>query len=419
MFSKSLIKRARIQLLIQRNRREAIVRQSRDDIAQLLINGQLDDALARVDQLHNDQCVLSAYDQIEDFCDCVNTNLRGLDRQSKLSGEVSEAVSSLVFAASRCGELSVLHRMRMLFRKHLGDEFDRNSVELLPGNFVNSQIEYSLGDNSVPDDVKLPLITKIAKEYTLCLEANQINEQNLVPQCRQVESVCEPRKKDDESVGSRFGDIRHMNSNYEMQVSKMKDMFWRIGLKFSIPNSRDLVAFRFNSQDSSSNRSRSECSPPIKQTDIKYLDNVDNRSSTNGEDLSGKHKANGSHSLNRSLSSKRFVKKNLTPRRPTMIKKGAMHRKHDGLLHENRRNHQNMLSREGLSMRDSNSERRLVTSSFSDKKKEENEDDKPRLSYVHPKLPDYDELVATFTAYKKEYRKSNSNNRNLGKWMRQ
>ena len=68
-------------------------------------------------------------------------------------------------------------------------------------------------------------------------------------------------------------------------------------------------------------------------------------------------------------------------------------------------------------MRDSNSERRHVTSSFSDKKKEESEDVKPRLSYVHPKLPDYDELVTTFTEYKKEYMKSNSSNRNLRKWM--
>ena len=95
---------------------------------------------------------------------------------SKLSDEVNEAVSSLVFAASRCGELSELHRMRVLFKKYFGDEFER-SVELLPGNFVNSQIAYNLGDNSVANDEKLQLITKIFKEHTLCLEANQINEQ--------------------------------------------------------------------------------------------------------------------------------------------------------------------------------------------------------------------------------------------------
>ncbi|GFZ04845.1 hypothetical protein Acr_17g0004170 [Actinidia rufa] len=338
MFSKSLIKRARIQVLIQKNRREAIVRQSRDDIAQLLICGQLDDALARVDRLHNDQCVLSAYDQIENFCDCVYTNLRSLDRKSKLSEEVSEAVSSLVFAASRCGELSELHRMRVLFKKYFGDEFER-SVELLPGNFVNSQIAVE-------------------------------------------------------------------NEGYVLEN-------W---VEIFDPQFQGFGGLGFKAHDGSSNRSRSEGSPPIKETDIKNLDNVEDRSSTNGEDFRGKHKANGSQSLNRSLSSKRFVKKNLSQRSAAMIKKDAVRRKHDGLLHESRRNHQNMLSREDLSMRDSNSERRHVTSSFSDKKKE---DVKPRLSYVHPKLPDYDELVTTFTEYKKEYMKSNSSNRNLRKWMRQ
>ncbi|KAI7990502.1 hypothetical protein LOK49_LG12G02838 [Camellia lanceoleosa] len=42
---------------------------------------------------------------------------------------------------------------------------------------------------------------------------------------------------------------------------------------------------------------------------------------------------------------------------------------------------------------------------------EEDEESRPQLSYVHPKLPDYDELVATFTEYKKDYVKSNSSNR--------
>ncbi|KAI7979011.1 hypothetical protein LOK49_Contig560G00001 [Camellia lanceoleosa] len=41
---------------------------------------------------------------------------------------------------------------------------------------------------------------------------------------------------------------------------------------------------------------------------------------------------------------------------------------------------------------------------------EEDEESRPQLSYVHPKLPDYDELVATFTEYKKDYEKSNSRN---------
>ncbi|GFZ04821.1 hypothetical protein Acr_17g0003930 [Actinidia rufa] len=125
----------------------------------------------------------------------------------------SVTVSIPIFAALT-GRVNYLAKLAKQFR------VCERSVELLPGNFVNSQIAYNLGDNSVANDEKLQLITKIFKEHTLCLEANQINEQNLVPQCRQVEKVCEPRKKDDELLGSRFGEIRDMNSKHEMQVFK-------------------------------------------------------------------------------------------------------------------------------------------------------------------------------------------------------
>jgi hypothetical protein len=46
--SKDVIKQAQLHLTIQKARKDSIIRQSRADIAQLLQNGQLDQALARV-----------------------------------------------------------------------------------------------------------------------------------------------------------------------------------------------------------------------------------------------------------------------------------------------------------------------------------------------------------------------------------
>lgn len=46
------------------------------------------------------------------------------------------------------------------------------------------------------------------------------------------------------------------------------------------------------------------------------------------------------------------------------------------------------------------------------------EDSEPCLSHVHPKLPDYDELVEKFTDLKKDYMQKNSNNQVLRKWLR-
>lgn len=55
---------------------------------------------------------------------------------SKLSDDVQEALSSMIFAASRCGELPELHSLRNLFKQHFGQAFDRLNVELLPGKSI-------------------------------------------------------------------------------------------------------------------------------------------------------------------------------------------------------------------------------------------------------------------------------------------
>ncbi|KAK4342050.1 hypothetical protein RND71_037866 [Anisodus tanguticus] len=92
-----------------------------------------------VDQLYRDECRLSVYNQLDNFCDCISMNLRDISRNSKLSDDVNEALSSMIFAASRCGELPELHSLRNLFKHHFGEAFDRLNVELLPVNAKTKQ----------------------------------------------------------------------------------------------------------------------------------------------------------------------------------------------------------------------------------------------------------------------------------------
>ncbi|XWS09953.1 hypothetical protein CRYUN_Cryun39dG0034100 [Craigia yunnanensis] len=167
---KSLIKQVQSHLTLLRNRREYIIRQSRADIGQFLQDGQLQRALERVVQLYKDQCLLCAYDQIEQFCRSIISNISHIRRQSsrhKLPIDTSEAVSSLVFAASRYGELPELHLLRSLFKERYGSEFELANVELRPRNEVNFQIKQNLCINSVPDNMKQKLINEIAKDNDL------------------------------------------------------------------------------------------------------------------------------------------------------------------------------------------------------------------------------------------------------------
>ncbi|KAH0654069.1 hypothetical protein KY289_031747 [Solanum tuberosum] len=136
---KKVIKQLKARLVIQRRRRNSIIKQLREDISQLLQIGHHHLTLARVEQLYRDECRLSAYNQLDNFCDCISMNLRDISTNSKLSDDVQEALSSMIFAASRCGELPELHSLRNLFKQHFGQAFDRLNVELLPGGICGKK----------------------------------------------------------------------------------------------------------------------------------------------------------------------------------------------------------------------------------------------------------------------------------------
>ncbi|KAK3037922.1 hypothetical protein RJ639_031813 [Escallonia herrerae] len=364
-YTKRLIKQVKHHLMIQKNRRYAIVRQSRFDIAQLLHNGLQHIALSRVEQHYKDQCKLSAYDQIEQFCDCIYSNIRDISRHSKLSADVKEAASSLIFASSRCGELPELHLVRKLFKNHFGEEFERDNVELLPRNTVNSQVKHNLSKISLPDNAKVQLINEIAGEY------NSIND---TKELRRIFYV-----------------------QLQMQPSKFEDMLRRFGSKFSIWNSyngsastagsnsskrTDLIAGHMNDDTCFSNRATSNVTPQIQER-VATLDSwVENVSS----------KTN-------------YTKKNNsdTRRRGPLIKNDAQYAISGCLSQENKM----------IGLGSSDNEHGVVVQSCTGTMEEYSE---PRLSHVHPKLPDYDELVAKFKTLKKECAQRSSDNPSA-RWM--
>lgn len=82
--------------------------------------------------------------------------------------DVTMAVSSLIFAASRCGELPELYKLRSLFRYWYSNEFEASNVDSLQNNHVKSKLKNTLSAGSISDDVKLELI----KDVISCLPRN-------------------------------------------------------------------------------------------------------------------------------------------------------------------------------------------------------------------------------------------------------
>ncbi|XP_057455481.1 uncharacterized protein LOC130746775 [Lotus japonicus] len=164
---KKAIKRARSRLRLLKNKRQAISRQLRKDLAELIQNGHEEVAINRVEQLMQDESLAAAYELLDHFCEFILTQLSYIRRHKDCPNDINEAVSSLIFASARCGDLPELFSIRKLFRERYGQKFATTALELYPGNLVNKQLKENLSGKSVPDDLKYRVVDEIARDHCL------------------------------------------------------------------------------------------------------------------------------------------------------------------------------------------------------------------------------------------------------------
>ncbi|KAK7401968.1 hypothetical protein VNO78_13875 [Psophocarpus tetragonolobus] len=160
---KRAVKRARCRLRLLKNKRQAIAKQLRKDLAQLIQSGHQETAFHRVEQLIGDESLAAAYELLDQFCEFILTQLSYIRRHKDCPNDINEAVSSLIFASARCGDLPELGVIRKLFGQRYGERFATRAVELFPGNLVNKQLKENLSVKSVPDDLKYRMVEEIAR----------------------------------------------------------------------------------------------------------------------------------------------------------------------------------------------------------------------------------------------------------------
>ncbi|KAK8537226.1 hypothetical protein V6N12_043399 [Hibiscus sabdariffa] len=164
---KKLVKRVQCRLKLLKNKRFTIVKQLREDLAQLIKLGYEETAFNRAEQLLRDENMMALYDILDQFCEFINVQFSYIRRHKDCPNDINEAVSSLIFASARCAELPELPAIRKLFGERYGHRFATVAVELLPGNLVNREIQDKLSIKSVSDDVKYRLIDEITRDYCL------------------------------------------------------------------------------------------------------------------------------------------------------------------------------------------------------------------------------------------------------------
>ncbi|XP_073030474.1 uncharacterized protein [Primulina eburnea] len=160
---KSLIKKLQCRVKLVTKKKCWIVRQLRQDVAELLKNGHTQTAFERVEQLLKDQSMVEVYDLVGSFSEFIIMNLGYIRKHKDCPNDINEAVSTLIFTSARLGDLPELLAVRKLFAERYGVSFVTAALELLPGNLVNNQIKEKLVyTKKLADDVKYKLLDEIA-----------------------------------------------------------------------------------------------------------------------------------------------------------------------------------------------------------------------------------------------------------------
>lgn len=152
------------RITIIRNHHHVRCNQARGDVAQHLQLGHTDRALLRVEHVIKEQNTLEAFEMIDGYCHLIIERIVLLENQKECPKELQEATSSLIFAASRCGDLPELQSARYIFASKFGKEFTNAAVELRNNCGVNPKMVQKLSARQPSLEIRQRLTKEIAME---------------------------------------------------------------------------------------------------------------------------------------------------------------------------------------------------------------------------------------------------------------
>ncbi|CAA2998204.1 uncharacterized protein LOC111412805 [Olea europaea subsp. europaea] len=172
---KKLIRRVQCRLKLLKNKRSCIVKHLREDVAELLQYGHEQSAFDRIEQLFKDESMVEVYDLIQNLCEYIIINLRYIRKHKDCPDGINEAVSTLIFASARFGDLPELRSIRKLFGERYGHSFTKAALELLPGNHVNHQVFFYSNQH----EVKFKLLDEIGRGLLLLEYKPELQEESV------------------------------------------------------------------------------------------------------------------------------------------------------------------------------------------------------------------------------------------------
>ncbi|KAI8546803.1 hypothetical protein RHMOL_Rhmol07G0147900 [Rhododendron molle] len=159
---------------------------ARSDVVQLLNLGYPDRALLRVELVIREQNMLDVLDIVENYCHRLIEGFLLVENNRECPEELNEAISSLIFAASRCRELPELQEIRMIFSSRYGNEFVDRAIELRNNCRVNLEMIQKLSKIQASLETRKKVLKQIAynginlllddNDYTTAVEKQDMNK---------------------------------------------------------------------------------------------------------------------------------------------------------------------------------------------------------------------------------------------------
>lgn len=170
---KPLLNLALSRLAVLKNLRQVKFSQARSDVLQLLQLGHHERALLRVEQVIKEQNMLDVLVMIERYCNLVIERVHLIEQERVCPDELREATSSLLYAASRCGDFPELQEIRTVLTSRFGKEFAARAIEVRNNCGVNLTMMQKLSTRMPVLEIRVKVLKEIAAENSIVLQLEE------------------------------------------------------------------------------------------------------------------------------------------------------------------------------------------------------------------------------------------------------
>uniref|UniRef100_A0A1J3EHS8 IST1-like protein n=1 Tax=Noccaea caerulescens TaxID=107243 RepID=A0A1J3EHS8_NOCCA len=218
---KSLINLALTRLSILKNQRQARFTQATSDVTELLKLGQHDNAYHRVDQVIKDKNILDVFFFVHGYFTLLLDRVHLFEHNRDSPEELLEAVSGLLFAASRIGEFPELQEIRNVLISRFGKDLAASSIELRNNCGVNPIIIQKLSTRHPPREVRMKVLKEIAAENDIVLKLERASSSSTEGT---TSDVSKAKLTSEDRVEDEIGDGYGLSDSAKRGKKKYKDV---------------------------------------------------------------------------------------------------------------------------------------------------------------------------------------------------